>query len=98
MESVIPQSVQLLLWDVDPAKVSLVENFKFVIERILEYGDLPEIKWMETTFSPEQITRTLTESKRISAKSGNFFAWKYHLAKSTLLCLQQPYTNKQDRF
>ena len=98
MQSSLPQSIKVLLWDTDLESISLTKNFQFVIERILEYGDLPDIKWMETTFSHEQIIQTLKDSRRISVKSGNFFAWKYKLPQETLQCLQQPYQNKQDRF
>jgi hypothetical protein len=98
MQNDIPQPVKVLLWDVNPETISLSDSSQFIIERILEYGDLAEIKWMESTFSRKQIIETLMTSKRISSKSGNFFALKYNLEKETLLCLQQPFTNKQDRF
>lgn len=98
MQTVIPQSVKSLLWDIDPDNISVIDSYRFVIERILEYGDFPEIGWMETTFTQAQIEDTLKTSRRISAKSGNFFAIKYQLPKETLLCIQQPFINKQDRF
>jgi len=98
MAQEIPQSVKLLLWDINPESVDLDKHATFIIERVIEYGDFPEIKWMEATFTREQLVTTLVQSRRISAKSGNFFAWKYNLNKEILQCLQNPYTNKQDRF
>ena len=58
MQNDIPQTVKDLLWDVNPETISLKDNFRFIIERVLEYGDLAEIKWMESTFTRNQIIDT----------------------------------------
>lgn len=98
MTARIPEAVRVLLWDVDVAQLSLAEHYKFVIERIVEYGDLPEVRWMQRRFSTAQIVETLTQSRRISAKSGNFFRLLYDLPPEAIPCLTRPFTRRQDRF
>ncbi len=96
--SIIPPNVWVLLWDVDRSKLSLSQHFKYIIERILEYGDIAEVKWMETHFSRTNIVDTLKHSKRISAKSGNFFRLIYDIPREDLECLRKPYMTRQERF
>lgn len=98
MKVKIPSKIKSLLWDVDISSIDLEKHYKYVIERIIEYGDVAEVKWMQKTFSKDQIIEILKTSKRISAKSGNFFAIKYNLSKEELECLRNPFTQKQNRF
>lgn len=90
--------VEKLLWDVDLNKLSLTNHYIFIIERILEFGDFPEVRWMFKNYSKEQIITVLKQSKRISPKSGNFFANYLNIPKEELQCMKEPFTNKQDRF
>lgn len=98
MKTNIPSKIKSLLWDIDISTIDLDKHYKFIIERVIEYGDIEEVKWMQSTFSKDQIIETLKTSKRISAKSGNFFAIKYNLSKEELECLRNPFTQKQNRF
>jgi hypothetical protein len=94
----IPDFVTQYLWDADLNQLDLEANKQFVIERILEYGDEPAVNWMQTHYKQDEITQVLKTSKRISAKTGHFYALLYQLDQSTLRCLTQPYTQKQNRF
>jgi len=98
MENKMPQNVLKLLWDVDISKLSLVDHHRFIIERILEFGDLAEIRWMEKNFTQDQINKTLQNSRNLTAKSANFFALIYKQNIKDIKCLQTPYTEKQNRF
>ncbi len=98
MKQEIPKNIKTLLWDVKEADISFDEHYKYIIERVLEYGDLQEIKWMEDNFSKDKIVVTLKVSKRLSAKSANYFALKYNVSKEEVECLRKPYKKKQDRF
>lgn len=98
MKAIIPQSVRVLLWDVNTKDISSSKHYKFIIERILEYGDIEEIKWMKSVYSKDQVIDTLKNSRRISEKSGNFWGLIYNLNSEELLCLRKPYTQKQNRF
>jgi hypothetical protein len=41
---------QSLFWDVDREKLSSDEDWFFIIERILEFGDIDDLFWMKRTF------------------------------------------------
>ncbi len=71
----IPSSIRPLLWDVDPDKVDYLGAHKnFVIARLLEYTTVDAWKWLEKTYSKEDILRVNETSRRISDKSRN--SWK----------------------
>jgi hypothetical protein len=98
MNKSIPQNVKPLLWDIDLEDLSFDKHYKFIIERILEYGDFDELRWMENQFSQEEIIETLKESTRLSAKTANYFSIVYKIPPNQIKCLKKPFTQKQNRF
>ena len=98
MQITVPDHVLALLWDVKIQNPLPPEHYSFVIERILELGDVKQVKWMQKVFTKQQIVDTLTVSKRISVKSGNFYAVLYNLPRENLECFRAPFTQKQLRF
>ncbi len=96
----IPKLLNTSLWDVDTSKLDIQEHKGYIIERILEFGDVPEINWMFSTYKKQDIVEILKKSKRISEKSGNFFYKILNLEEpeENFECLRKPYTQKQNRF
>ena len=58
-----------LFWDVDKDKLSLERDWYFIIERILEFGDIDDVLWMESTFPKDKITETIKKSRILSNKT-----------------------------
>lgn len=98
MKKVFTPRLKTLLWDVDIDKISINDHAKFIIERVLEYGDKEEFLWLKKTYSVEQIVETIKKSKRLSAKTVNLFAKIYNISLEEIECFQNPYTQKQNRF
>jgi hypothetical protein len=94
----IPKFIAKYLWDVEVGRLSLQEHSMFIIERVLEYGDLEALSWINKSYKKDIITSALKRSKRISSKSGNFYALFYNVPKDKLLCIRKPFTQKQNRF
>ncbi len=65
------------------------ENSTYIIERLLELGDINELEWLNKKYSKEQITNTLRSSRRISPKTGNFFSLYYGIPKEALACMKK---------
>lgn len=61
----LPASVQRpsLFWDVDPKKIDSKKHARYIIERILEFGNDEEVRWMWAYYSPELI-RDVVENWR----------------------------------
>ena len=59
----------------------------YVVERLLELGDVPAVRWMLASFSPQEIIRVLETSRRLSTLSANFWALYFDVDKENVLCL-----------
>jgi hypothetical protein len=58
-----------LFWDVDREKLSYEDNQFFIIERILEFGDIDDLFWIKENFSEEKIKDTVKRSKCLSPRT-----------------------------
>jgi len=58
MKKVIPFR-QSLFWDVDPKTIDPKKNARYVIERILDFGNGKEVKWMWQHYSIRAIKKVL---------------------------------------
>lgn len=63
--------------DLDVAAVDIDLHKSYIIERILEVGDTPELGWMFNRFPVETIKEVLDASETITDFSGNF--WRLFL-------------------
>lgn len=51
----------------------------FVIERILNEGDIPAIRWMWRTFPDDLIAHVIRNSRRLSRRAATFWALLYDI-------------------
>lgn len=62
-----------LFWECNIAQLDINTHRKYIIERILEYGDTQPVKWMFETYPLQEITEVLKKSRALSRKSSNFW-------------------------
>jgi len=70
----IPGFVRPLFWDVDPDALNLRKHSRYIVERILELGDLQALAWIQRKYPTELLEEVATGSRRMSPKSKNFWA------------------------
>jgi len=58
-----------LFWDIDIERLSFENDWFFIIERILEFGDIDDLSWMKKTFKKEQIRDTVHKSRILSRRT-----------------------------
>ena len=61
-----------LFWDVVIEKLDKDTNSFFIIERILEYGDIDDWQWLKENYTAEQIADVAEKSRVISRKTKSF--------------------------
>ncbi len=93
----LPQFLKPYFWDVDFAKLDYKKYSRFVLGRILEYGDKRAISWMQRNFSKGDIAGVLSRLRAVSPKSANFWALIYGIDKKKILCLQKHYLQMRKR-
>ena len=54
---------QTLFWDVDPKTIHPQKHARYIIERILDFGNDKEVRWMAHHYPPERIKRVLNEPR-----------------------------------
>lgn len=77
MGTALPDSVSRLLWDVRKETVDPKRHGKFLIRRVLDFGDVAAVNWLRRTFSEEAIRQVVTEGRGLSHKTLAF--WRHYL-------------------
>lgn len=95
---VIPAKIKEYFWDVDFDHNEESFQPQFIIERVLEFGDLKALRWLLHAYSKSEILSTLKISRRISPRTGNFYALYFDFPSQKLLCMRKPFTQRQNRF
>jgi hypothetical protein len=72
-EKQIPKNFHVLFWDVDPCTIHLRKNAVYIIERVLEMGDLDALQWILRLYPTKLIIETCEMSRKISPKSKIFW-------------------------
>lgn len=80
-----------IFWDLDVEGLEPRRHSYQIIDRILEYGDTPQVHWMFGAYSKEEIIEVLKHSRQLSPKSANFWANYYSLAKNEVQCLNKSF-------
>jgi len=71
---IIAEHLRPFFWETDLSKINVEKNKQYIIERILELGDMDAVQWLFSNFSLGEIKKTLEKSKSISKKSLNFWS------------------------
>lgn len=73
-EKKVPKQLFALFWDVDPGKLHIRRHGRYIIERILELGDLNALWWAQRQYPTSLIVETCRTSRRLSPRSKNFWS------------------------
>lgn len=61
-----------LFWDVTAEKLNIETDWFFIIERVLEYGDIEDWSWIKDNFTNEQIAEVGRISRVLNPKTKSF--------------------------
>lgn len=88
MPMFVPTTMQHLFWDVDPQTLT-PEHARFIIERVLDWGDIQAVNWVLHTFPRSLIVEVLRTSRRLSSKSAMFWAVMFDVNPQEVQSLKQ---------
>jgi hypothetical protein len=71
----LPASLHPLFWDCRPESVDPEAHAPFVLERVLEYGTLAQVRWAVATYGPDRIRAFLRDRgvRTLSRKTLGFW-------------------------
>lgn len=91
----VPAEFKCYFWDVDFESLNPTKKSIFVINRLLDKGDVKATKWIRQNFPEELIEKSLTQLRDFSPKSATFWATVYKIPLEKVKCLQEPYLSTQ---
>ncbi|MBI3888398.1 hypothetical protein HY311_01245 [Candidatus Nomurabacteria bacterium] len=92
-----PLTKKSLFWDTDTSTIDLKKNKRYVIERILRFGDLDDYKWMRDIYSTEDLKNVILEERSdLDPKSINFWCYNFGIEES--ICTKKLLAKKQELF
>ena len=87
----LPRKFHKFFWDVDAGKVNPSKNPKYVINRLLDKGDLAAARWVLQKFSHDLIIDTLKTLRDFSFRTAYFWANFLSIPMEEIKCMREPY-------
>jgi len=78
-----------LFWDAD--KIDAAEHAHYVIARILDYGDMEDVRTLRKLYSDEKIVETVRTRRNLLPKTGKYWAVKLNIPLEEVPCLKKYY-------
>lgn len=88
-----PSFLKKYFWDIDFKKLDISKSSVYVIERILELGDIKAIKWVLKTFKKELIKKVVMTRRGLSPKTANFWTLYFNIPKDKIICFRKGFPN-----
>lgn len=89
----LPPSLYQFFWDVDAKKINPGKSPYYVINRLLDKGNLEAVRWVRRSFPKDLITETIKTKKDFSFKTVTFWSKYYQIPAEEIACMQEPFRN-----
>lgn len=87
----VPKKLQPILWSTDIKLLDLEKNKGYIINQVLIYGTLDEIKWLFDTYSKGEVVRVF-----LTKPSKQYPKVVYYFVKNFILRLKDKILDEQD--
>ena len=91
----LPVKLKSYFWDVRFEQLDANKNQEFIINRVLNLGDQPALRWLMNQYQPPVLKRLIQASRQLSPKSANFWAIYFNIPKTKIKCLQPRYLKQR---
>lgn len=88
-EAPLPEFLRPLFWEVDFDRLRVQGHERYLIERVLEYGDDWAICWLQRTFSPATVADVVRRSRKISRNTATLWALVFDIPREQIQCLSK---------
>lgn len=73
-----PLTKKNLFWDTDLSSLDLSKHKRYIIERILKFGNFSDYSWLKNSYSEDDIKKVITRNRsELDNKSLNFWSHIY---------------------
>ncbi len=89
---------QELFWDVNLPRMDKNAHKQFIVKRILQFGDLDDLRWALTSYGYDGIRNIfLFSADQLDNKSRNFWRFYFHVHNGEE-CIKKQSTSEQNAF
>jgi hypothetical protein len=60
-------------WDINFKDLDLKDDYFFIIERVLNFGNADSIKWLKKNYNKDKIKEVVQNSRNLNDKTRNFW-------------------------
>lgn len=90
-EVLLPEFLRPLFWEVDWDRLCIRGHERYIIERVLEYGDDQAIRWLLCVFDLHAIADVVRRSRKISRNTATLWALVLDIPGEQVQCLSKHY-------
>lgn len=83
----LPEKIRKFFWEYDGNEIDIQENWFFIIERLLEYGDFEAFKWALKQYDQTQLVEVVKASRNLSKKTASMWQNYFNLPKEEIKCM-----------
>lgn len=87
--NMLPEHLQRFFWDTRLVDVEIQPHATYIIERLMETGDMDAVAWMLATYPREKIISTLKTTRSLTPKSANFWAFYFNINSTEVPCIRK---------
>jgi len=78
-----------LFWDAD--KIDARDHAAYIIARILDYGDMNDVKALRKIYSDKKIIEVIRTRRGLLSQTGKYWAVKFKISLDEVACLKKYY-------
>jgi len=64
---------QTLFWDVNPKNIDAKKNAQYIIERILDFGNDEEVRWLYNFYHKSLLKKVVSKSRSLRVETKNLW-------------------------
>ncbi|OGG09704.1 hypothetical protein A2781_00825 [Candidatus Gottesmanbacteria bacterium RIFCSPHIGHO2_01_FULL_42_27] len=87
----LPPSLHFFFWDCDVTKLNPAKKPYYVINRLLDKGNLAAVRWVRRNFPEELIIETIKKMRDFSSKTVIFWSRLLNIPIEEIKCMREPY-------
>lgn len=65
---------QTLFWDTNPKNIDTKKNAQYIIERVLDFGNDKEVRWLYNYYDKSLLQKVVTKSRSLMPETKNLWA------------------------
>ena len=69
----VPERFRTLFWDTHLKNIHIKRNARYIIERILEFGNVGALNWLQRVYTVQNIIDVLCTGRGVSDRSRTFW-------------------------